>query len=67
MTIIWFLMPRCTALGAAGAHRGAGPLRREQIDALLEKLRDPALARQLGLPEKGKTIALQLVSAAQSW
>jgi hypothetical protein len=46
MAIIWFLMPRCTALGAAGAHRGAGPLRREQIDALLEKLRDPALARQ---------------------
>jgi hypothetical protein len=24
----------------------SGPLRREQIDALLEKLRDPALARQ---------------------
>jgi hypothetical protein len=22
---------------------------------------------QIGLPEKGKTIALQLVSAAQSW
>ena len=28
-------------------HRPAsGPLRREQIDALLEELRDPALARQ---------------------
>jgi hypothetical protein len=24
----------------------SGPLRREQIDALLEELRDPALARQ---------------------
>ena len=28
------------------ATPASGPLRREQIDALLEELRDPALARQ---------------------
>jgi hypothetical protein len=27
-------------------YPASGPLRREQIDALLEELRDPALARQ---------------------
>ena len=30
----------------ASLHPASGPLRREQIDALLEELRDPALARQ---------------------
>jgi hypothetical protein len=48
-----------SAVGSTSAHRmtlstpsrppsspASGPLRREQIDALLEELRDPALARQ---------------------
>ena len=49
----------CSAVGSTSAHRmtlstpsrpfsspASGPLRREQIDALLDELRDPALARQ---------------------
>lgn len=30
----------------SSANQGSGPLTREQIDALLEKLREPSLARQ---------------------
>ena len=52
-------LPSCSAVGSTSAHRmtlstpsrpssspASGPLRREQIDALLDELRDPALARQ---------------------
>jgi hypothetical protein len=50
-----------------GPGNGEGQLRAIQVGAAGAAAKYCHFSQYIGLPEKGKTIAPQLVSAAQSW